>query len=543
MPKKTFIYILLLLSVSFFPLCILQDEIPENMEEQNYTEEDNTTYDEYNATDYEYEDPLKNLNFTNVLLYDDSNYTLLEKSELTFALFYSEYCHHCHQFMPTFIETADYCKEQNLKVTFARVDANTNTNASEAFGIESYPTVYLILKGKRFLFNGIRTKEALLNFMNKKLNDDIYKINKLEEVNNHLNKTSIVLLSTIKDKSSKIFKSFYDFAKQNNDFEFLSCLSDECLKKYGEDVILFKTFDEKELSYNKDYVKISGTRNNSVYDFISIFGIETGAFLSIPQIDLLIQFNRTALIYIRNSSNEEDTKYDSLFKKLGKELRFENVYCYVSDTGETYDTNIGEAFSVLPNEIPGVFIYQQNTGDPSASVKIFSLRNLDMKKVSIDYLKKFVKDVRDGKVRRDLFSEDPSESQIIDGMRYVVGKTFDKYVTDEKKNVFLGVVESVDYKEEDKLFLDILRNLTKKYQDLSFTYINVQRNEPRDLLLRENEIPVGFLYTNAMEKKEIIRFEPKNFSDIREDEIVEFLDKNLKIDRTKQKEGKYQTDL
>ena len=175
MPKKTFIYILLLLSVSFFPLCILQDEIPENMEEQNYTEEDNTTYDEYNATDYEYEDPLKNLNFTNVLLYDDSNYTLLEKSELTFALFYSEYCHHCHQFMPTFIETADYCKEQNLKVTFARVDANTNNNASEAFGIESYPTVYLILKGKRFLFNGIRTKEALLNFMNKKLNDDIYK--------------------------------------------------------------------------------------------------------------------------------------------------------------------------------------------------------------------------------------------------------------------------------------------------------------------------------------------------------------------------------
>ena len=28
--------------------------------------------------------------------------------------------------------------------------------------------------------------------------------------------------------------------------DFVSCLSDECIQKYGEDIILFKTFDEKE---------------------------------------------------------------------------------------------------------------------------------------------------------------------------------------------------------------------------------------------------------------------------------------------------------
>jgi protein disulfide-isomerase A1 len=540
------------ISLSILLLLILASFFHSYKSEENNTEfageEDNVTYAGYNESEIEEEDPFKDYNFTNVLSYDDTNYTLLEKNEINFILFYSQYCYHCHKFLPTFIEAANYCKEQKLKVVFSRIDANLNEKASEAYQIRSYPTVYLVLKGKKHKYEGYRTKDALINFMNKKLNDEIFKINKLEEINEYQKITPILLLSTIKDKSSQIFKYFYDYAKNSYEYNFLSCLSEECLKKYGEDIILYKNFDEKEVSYVKSYGKLSDAKNSSIPYFISIFAMECGSMLTVDSLDALIRYNKTGFFYVRNSSDEENVKYDKLFKELGKELRKDNTYAFVCDTGEIYQSNIQDAFSIHEGDLPAVFYYQQNTPDPAAKNKLYSLRHLDMKKVSIESLMKFVIDIKKGKLKRDLYSMPVSDCKMINGMRRVVGKTFDQYVTDEKRNVFLGVVESDDYRDEDRIFLEILGNLTQKYKDLSFTYININTNEPRDLVIKEGEVPVGFLYTNAMKKKEIIRFEPKNFSEVYEEEVVSFLDKNLQKDKTKdtrkaKKKENAQTDL
>ena len=508
--------------------------------EENNTEfageEDNVTYGSYDESDVEEEDPFKNYNFTNVLSYVDKNYTLLEKNEINFILFYSQYCFHCHKFLPTFIEAANYCKEQKLKVVFSRIDANINNNASESFQIQSYPTVYLVLKGKRHKYEGYRTKDALINFMNKKISDEIFKINKLEEIDEYQKKTPIVLLSTIKDKSSKIFKYFYDYAKNSYEYNFLSCLSEECLKKYGEDILLYKNFDEKVVSYAKSYGKLSDAKNTSIPYFISIFAMECGSMLTVESLEALIRYNKTGFFYVRNSSDTENVKYDKLFKELGIELRKDNTYAFVCDTGEIYQSSIQDAFSIYEGDLPAVFYYQQNTPDPAAKNKLYSLRHLDMKKVSIDSLKKFILDIKKGKLKRDLYSMPVSDCKMINGIRRLVGKTFDQYVTEEKKNVFLGIVESDDYRDEDRIFLEILGNLTQKYKDLSFTYLNINTNEPRDLVIKEGEVPVGFLYTNAMKKKDIIRFEPKNFSEVYKEEVVSFLDKNLQKDKVKDKD-------
>lgn len=534
MSKYISFLVLFVISISFLPLSLLQEAPSEDGNDGYIPEDGNATYNGSEEVEFEddYGDPLQNYNFTNVVSYDDSNYTTIEKNEIAYVLFYSPYCYHCHQFLPTYIETADYCKENNLNIIFSRIDANANNNASEAYGIDSYPTVFLIFNGKRFRYDGPRTKESLLKFVDRKKNGDIYKITKLEEIKKYQNETPIVLLSTIKDKSSMISQSFSNYAENSYDNSFLSCLSEECTKKYGEDVILFKNYDEKEMSYVKYYGKLSDAKDNSVYDFTSIYSVETGAFLTAETIESLVKFNKDGLIYVRNSSDEENVKYDTLFKDLGKELRKDNIYTFVSDTGESYGTNVGVAFSILPDDLPGVFYYQQNNEDQTSNIKIFSMRHLDMKKVSTSEIKKFIKDVKDGKLRRDLFSEDVAESKMIDGMRYIVGKTFDKYVTDEKRNVFLAVVGNIEDNEINFLFLEALKNLTKKYEELSFAYINIEKNEPRDILVDENEIPVGYLYTNAMAKKDVIKFVPQNYSDINEEEIVSFLNENLKIEKT-----------
>ena len=77
-----------------------------------------------------------------------------------------------------------------------------------------------------------------------------------------------------------------------------------------------------------------------------------------------------------------------------------------------------------------------------------------------------------------------------------------------------------------------MRNLTKKYpvekKKIIFSYIDAGKNQPRDINLENETVPLILLYTNAMEEKKIIKFSHRNFTEIREEEMEDFLSENLK---------------
>ena len=537
MSKNIFILILLLTIIAY--IYSQKENETNNKEKINDEQGDNNFEDD----EKEYKDYVNSFNYTNVKYYDDTNYTkILDDPNPTFVLFYTQTCHYCFKFLPIFVETADYCHEKKIEANFIRIDSDSSPNATEEFEVEEYPSIFFSYKDEKYRYEGMITKEDMLNFMEKKKNDDVYIIKNLKEVKNYLDKKNLVLMSTIKNKTSELYQAFIDYAKSTMSVEFISCITDECIKKYGEDVILFKNFDEKENSYIKDYSKIEpDIFFSSVYNFVIIFGMEAGGFLGRKEIDALLNYGKNALIYVRLTGKEEsdekpkEDKYDILFKQLGKELRFNNTYVFVSDMGETVGTNIGDAFSILPEELPGIFYYQQNTGDELANVKIFSKRNLDMNKVDKDFVINFINEIKKGNIQRDLYSEPPSESQMEDGIRHVVGKTFDTYVVNEKKNVFLAVIEDEVYMEEEQNFLRILKKLSKKYENknIKFAYINISKNEPRDLEIRSDKYPFAYLYTNALDKnnKSIIKFEPKDIKNLSEKEVESFLKKYINLNK------------
>lgn len=529
MSKNFYLFLLLIIYISLFKFTA--NNSLTNISEINETlpkKEENILY---------------KLNYTNILYLEDSNCTEeLKKNDLIFLLFYS-LNENCQKFMPIYIETANYLKTKNENITFARIDIEASPNITEEYDVFIEPSVFLIIKGKKYLYDGDKTKKGLLKFLRKKKDGDFIKINKLQELNEFINDNStLVFLSTMKTESSTLYKSYLELSRQTSKQDFLSCLSEECLKRYGEDILLFKSFDEKMISYTKDYGKISEANENSLDDFISIFCIEYGSLLTLEQIITLAKYEKQALIYVRNETIKEHTKYDGLIKELGIKLRKSNLYTFVSDIDENGDTNIKEAFSILPEELPCIFFYNQNTGDSIARIKLFSKRNLNLENLSIEYLTQFINDSKTEKIRRDLFSEPPSKSRMINGLKYVIGKTFDNDVLDEEKNVFLGLVEDDENKKEDIAFLNILSNLTHEYKDIKFTYINVNKNEPRDLPVRDEIYPFGYLYTNAMEEKKIIRFSPLNKTEINEKTIRVFLDKNIEKIENNEKEN-IQTDL
>ena len=66
--------------------------------------------------------------------------------------------------MPIFIETANYFKEKNLNVIFSRIEINISPNITEEYNAFIEPAIFLIIKGRKYIFEGEKTKEGLLIF-------------------------------------------------------------------------------------------------------------------------------------------------------------------------------------------------------------------------------------------------------------------------------------------------------------------------------------------------------------------------------------------
>ena len=129
-------------------------------------------------------DLFKDFDMSNILHIDNSNFTTeMPQYDYIFILFYAPWCDQCKTFIPIYLDTAKYCKENNISVAFTKIDATESNQAARGFKIREFPSIFFIHKGNKMLYNGIRTKEAFLTLIKRKMNSNIIKIEKLEEMN------------------------------------------------------------------------------------------------------------------------------------------------------------------------------------------------------------------------------------------------------------------------------------------------------------------------------------------------------------------------
>ena len=194
---------------------------------------------------------------------------------------------------------------------------------------------------------------------------------------------------------------------------------------------------------------------------------------------------------------------------------------------------------VLPMDLPELLFFDQTINPkPGDLSHLYILRNLKEEQINKEYLLDFVNSVIQGKARKTLYSQPPRENYDDNGLRVVIGRTFDSDVIDNKNNVLLALTNGAVYSSGTENVLNIMRNLSKKYNEeedkILFAYSDAQVNEPRDVELAGHVPPIVLLYTNAMENKTKIEFEYKNFTLITEEEIENFLVQNLKWPKKKE---------
>ena len=526
-------FILMLFLFYIIPLSISVEET--NNSTNNTTDNLNNT----NATQDQdfFFNPYKNVDFGNVIWLDDTNATSeIKKYDLLYIMFYSPWCHPCRVFFPEYVAASRYAEENNLKVKFAKIDVSKSHNISLQYDIQGFPSIFLLIKDKRYFFEGERNRNGLFSFMERKLNDDVYKIEKLSQIKKYTdnNATDLVLLSTLKNTDSVLYKSFLNYSKTIMYIDFISCSTDECIKEYKEDIILFKKYDEKINKYSVDMGSIDKAEIDSVKKFIGIYGVEAGGPLNGIQINMMFEHKRKMLFYFRNSSIKEQTEFDSVMKELGLESRSEKkLYTAIADIqGNPLQEKIAQTFIIVAGDLPS-FLFYDIEGPESEKVSIYSIRKATKDQLQKDYIKNYINDISKGKIKNDLFSEAPLDNYIINGLKYVIGRTFDKDVIEEKNNVFLTLIDGSSYSPGTERVLDIMRNLTKRYpteeNKIIFAYSDAGKNQPRDIDISKESPPLVLLYTNAMSEKKVIKMNHQNYTLITEEEVEDFLVEKIKL--------------
>lgn len=84
-----------------------------------------------------------------------------------FVMFYAPWCGHCTAIKPKFAKVARALRGDASKVAVVAVDATEEEQLAEEYGIEGYPTFYLIpAGGSPTLYNEARTTTAMVNTIN-----------------------------------------------------------------------------------------------------------------------------------------------------------------------------------------------------------------------------------------------------------------------------------------------------------------------------------------------------------------------------------------
>ena len=269
---------------------------------------------------------------------------------------------------------------------------------------------------------------------------------------------------------------------------------------------------------------------------MSIFNVEYGTILDQQyKLDMLFENeNKKAIFYIRDSKNEKYTSKDIVFKQIGKDLRLIDIYTYVSDiSGDDMFELVSKFFVVSENELPTILYY--DLIDYKEDSPTYRLMNVKEKNINSDYIYQFLDKINRNKVKRDLHTSFTPQFKEKDGIRNVVGRSYDKDVIEEKKNVLILFIDEKNENQKNKNYKEILINLAEKYSEeekmnIVFEMMDARYNEPRDIVINEVEdLPLIYLYTNAMEEKNVFIFIPKSNETIYESEVESFLFEKLNI--------------
>jgi len=362
-----------------------------------------------------------------VLVLTEANFQeAIDSNEFLLVEFYAPWCGHCKALAPEYVKAAQTLAEKDSPIKLGKVDATEESKLAEKFDVRGYPTLKFFKNGKDLEYNGGRTADTIVTWLEKKTGPPAKTLEDVEGAKAFIADNDIAIVGFFKDIESGDAKAFLGAAGSMDDYPFaitsVAAIFDE-YKVAESGVVLFKNFDEGrndlegEVSEDAIVKFVSGNALPLVVEFNQ----ETAQKIFSGEIKSHL------LLFVSASAEDYSAKVD-IAKGIAKDHKGEMLFVTIN-TDEEDHKRIMEFFGLDESELP--------------SMRIIKLEE-DMSKfkpesteLSDENIRLFVKQYLGGSLKPHLMSEDVPEDWDKEPVKVLVGKNFDEVAKNTEKDVLV----------------------------------------------------------------------------------------------------------
>ncbi|WVZ78308.1 hypothetical protein U9M48_026044 [Paspalum notatum var. saurae] len=377
---------------------------------------------------------------THVLLLTAANFSsLLAARRHVMVEFYAPWCAHCQALAPDYAAAATHLAAHHHQsdLALAKVDATEDTDLAQKYDVQGFPTILFFIDGVPKEYNGARTKDAIVDWINKKLGPGVHNITAVDDADRILTGDDKAVLAFLHSLSGPHSDELAAASRLEDSVNFYQTSSPDVAKLFHIDpaakrpsLVLLKKEEEKLTFYDGTF------KASAIADFVSAN--------KLPLVTTLTQetspsifgnpIKKQACHILLFAVANESMNFLPIFKEAAKSFKGKLLFVFVERDNEEVGEPVANYFGITGQEttsdsVPQVLAY---TGNEDAR-KFF----LDGE-VSLEAIKDFAEGFLQDKLTPFYKSEPVPESNDGD-VKIVVGKNLDLIVLDESKDVLLEI--------------------------------------------------------------------------------------------------------
>jgi len=364
-----------------------------------------------------------------VLVLTEKNFEkAIADNEFILVEFYAPWCGHCKALTPEYAKAAGILAEKESPIKLGKVDATEEGKLAESYQIRGYPTLKFFRNGKAVEYNGGRTAETIVAWVEKKTGPPAVTLEDVDATKKFIEDNKVAIVGFFKDVDGAAAKAFKDVAAVMDDQKFAITSAEALFTEYkvdaGETVVLFKKFDEG--------------RNDLTEELTSTEAITK--FIAANALPLVVEFNHETaqkifsgeiknhlLMFLSKKSDAYQGQYD-IANSIAKEYKGKLLFVSI-DTDEEDHKRILEFFGMKDEELPGMRLIKLEEDMAKYKPETSGIDEAG--------IRKFVSEFLDGKLKQHLLSEEIPEDWDAKPVKVLVGKNFEEVAKNKDKHVLV----------------------------------------------------------------------------------------------------------
>ncbi|TKW36720.2 hypothetical protein SEVIR_1G000300v4 [Setaria viridis] len=286
---------------------------------------------------------------THVVVLTAANFSsFLAATRHVMVEFYAPWCGHCQALAPDYAAAASHLAAQHAQadVALAKVDATEDTDLAQKYDVQGFPTILFFIDGVPKDYNGARTKDAIVEWINKKLGPGVQNITTVDDAQRILTGDDKAVLAFLDSLSGADSDELAAASRLEDTVNFYQTSSPDVAKLFHIDpaakrpsVVLLKKEEEKLTFFDGEF------KASAIADFVSANKLPLVTTLT-QETSASIFGNPIKKQILLFAVANKSSKFLPIFKEAAKSFKGKLLFVFVERDNEEVGEPVANYFGI-----------------------------------------------------------------------------------------------------------------------------------------------------------------------------------------------------